>query len=105
VYARFRLPMPVIYPRKSVSLVNARAERELDAFGLSVEDVFRDTAALRTAGVRATPTGAWLYAFLAPDGAPQERVIGAACMPTAHAISNLSLDVFDHQVIRTLDHA
>jgi len=104
VYARFRLPMPVIYPRKSVSLVNARAERELDALGLSVEDVFRDTAALGPQAF-ATTDRRWLYAFLAPEGAPQERVIGAVCLPTAHALSNLSLDVFDHQVIQTHDDA
>jgi len=94
----------VIYPRTSVTLLNARADRDLDAFGLSVEDVFRDTAALGSQAFVHTDRR-WLYAFLAPDGAPQERVIGAACMPTAHAISNLSLDVFDHQVIRTHDHA
>src|SRR4029079_3921352 len=104
VYARGGLPMPVIYPRTSVTLLNARADRDLDAFGLSVEDVFRDTAALGSpAFVR--PGRRWLYAFLAPDGAPQERVIGAVCMPTAHALSNLSLDVFDHQVIQTHDDA
>ena len=56
VYARFGLPMPVMYPRKSVTLLNARANRELDALGLSVEDVFRDTAALGPQGSR-TPTG------------------------------------------------
>ncbi|HET7180619.1 MAG TPA: bacillithiol biosynthesis cysteine-adding enzyme BshC [Candidatus Limnocylindrales bacterium] len=102
VYARFGLPMPVIYPRKSVTLVNARAERELDARGLSVEDVFRDTAALGPHAFANTDQR-WLHAFLAPDGAPQERVIGAACMPTARALSSLSLDVFDHQVIRIRD--
>ena len=104
VYARFGLPMPVIYPRKSVSLVNGRADRELDALGLSVEDVFRDTAALGPQAFAATDRR-WLYAFLAPDGAPQERVIGAVCLPTAHALSDLALDVFDHQVIRTHDDA
>jgi bacillithiol biosynthesis cysteine-adding enzyme BshC len=102
VYARFGLPMPVIYPRKSVTLLNTRAEGELAARGLSVADVFRDTAALGPEAF-ATTDQRWLYAFLAPDGAPQERVVGAACMPTAGAISNLSLDVFDHQVIRTHD--
>jgi uncharacterized protein YllA (UPF0747 family) len=104
VYARFGLPMPVIYPRKSVTLLDARADRELDAHGLSVEDVFRDTAALGPHAFTNTARR-WLYAFLAPDGAPQERMIGAACMPTEGALSNLSLDVFDHQVIRTHDHA
>ena len=104
VYARFGLPMPVIYPRKSVTLVDARADRELDALGLSVEDVFRDTAALGAQAFASTKRG-WLYAFLAPDGKPQERTIGAACVPTASALSTLSLDVFDHQVIRTSDDA
>jgi bacillithiol biosynthesis cysteine-adding enzyme BshC len=104
VYARFGLPMPVIYPRTSATLLNARAERELDALGLSVEDVFRDTAALGPAAFANTDRG-WLHAFLAPNGAPQERVIGAACMPTASALASLSLDVFDHQVIRADDDA
>ncbi|HET9852464.1 MAG TPA: bacillithiol biosynthesis cysteine-adding enzyme BshC [Candidatus Limnocylindrales bacterium] len=104
VYARFGLPMPVIYPRKSVTLLNARADRELDALGLSVEDVFRDTAALGPQAFANTDRS-WLYAFLAPQGAPQERVIGAACIPTAGGLSDVSLDVFDHQVIRTDDDA
>jgi hypothetical protein len=69
-----------------------------------VEDVFRDTAALGPQAF-ATTDRRWLYAFLAPEGAPQERVIGAVCLPTAHALSNLSLDVFDHQVIQTHDDA
>jgi uncharacterized protein YllA (UPF0747 family) len=102
VYARFGLPMPVIYPRKSVTLLDARADRELDALGLSVEDVFRDTAALGPEAFVNTDR-AWLHAFLAPGGAPQERVIGAVCLPAAQALSNLSLDVFDHQVIRADD--
>jgi bacillithiol biosynthesis cysteine-adding enzyme BshC len=104
VYARFGLPMPVIYPRKSVTQVNARADRELDALGLSVGDVFRDIAALGPQAF-ATTDRSWLYAFLAPNGAPQERMIGAVCMPTAGALSSLSVDVFDHQVIRTNDDA
>jgi hypothetical protein len=66
--------------------------------------VFRDTAALGPEAFANTDRS-WLYAFLAPDGAPQERLIGAVCLPTAGALSNLSLDVFDHQVIRTHDHA
>jgi hypothetical protein len=100
VYARFGLPMPVIYPRKSVTLVNARADLELDTRGLSVEDVFRDTAALG-AQAFANTDRSWLHAYLAPNGEPQERVIGAACIPTADVLANVTLDVFDHQVIRT----
>lgn len=103
VYARFGLPMPVIYPRKSVTLLNARADRELEALGLSVADIFRDTAALGPEAFASTDRR-WLHAFLAPEGAPQERVVGAACLSTEEALSNLSLDEFDHQVIRTGDH-
>jgi bacillithiol biosynthesis cysteine-adding enzyme BshC len=104
VYARFGLPMPVIYPRKTATLVNARADRELAALRLSVGDVFRETVGLGPEAFTNTDRR-WLFAALAPNGKPQERVFGAACVPTAEALSNLWLDVFDHQVIRTHDDA
>jgi bacillithiol biosynthesis cysteine-adding enzyme BshC len=99
VYARFGLPMPVIYPRTSATIVDARAAAELAALGQSVEDVFRDTAALGAEAFTTTEERR-LYASLAPNGEPQERAIGAACMPVTEVLAALSLDVFDHQVIR-----
>jgi hypothetical protein len=91
--------MPVIYPRKSVTLLNARADRELDALGLSVEDVYRDTAALGPQAFANTDRS-WLYAFLAPTVHPGTRDRRRVHADRARTL-NLSLDVFDHQVIRT----
>lgn len=104
VYARFGLPMPVIYPRKTATLLSPRAQEELRAAGLHVADVFRDGAALGPEAFASTDRR-WLHAYLTPGGSPQERVLGAACVPTAEALARLSLDVLDHQVIPTSDRA
>jgi bacillithiol biosynthesis cysteine-adding enzyme BshC len=104
VYARFGLPMPVIYPRKTVTVLNSRARHELDAAGLGVADIFREVTALGSDAFASTGCR-WLHAYLAPRGEPQERVVGAACIPTADVIANMSLDVFDHQLIPTSDGA
>ena len=46
VYADFDLPMPIIVPRKSVTLLEARDARTLEALGLSVCDLWRDRETL-----------------------------------------------------------
>lgn len=104
VYDRFGMPMPVIYPRKTVTVVNSRARDEMQAAGLGVADVFREATALGAEAFESTDRR-WLHAYLAPQGKPQERVIGAACLPTAEALARMSLDVFDHQVIPTSNGA
>lgn len=98
VYARFGLPMPVVYPRKSATVLTARARHELDAAGLTVADVFREQRALGADAFEATDRR-WLHALLVPGGRPQERVLGAACLPVEEALENLSLETLDHQVI------
>jgi bacillithiol biosynthesis cysteine-adding enzyme BshC len=41
VYEHFGLPMPVIYPRKNVTLLETRTANILDQYGLSVEEIWR----------------------------------------------------------------
>jgi len=40
VYERFRLPMPVIYPRKSVTIVEKKMDRILKKYGLTIPDIW-----------------------------------------------------------------
>jgi bacillithiol biosynthesis cysteine-adding enzyme BshC len=100
VYSRFGMPMPVIYPRKTVTVMSPRARHELDATGLGVADVFREATALGPQAFASTDRR-WLHDYLAPRGEPQERVVGAACLPTDEVLEGMSLDLFDHQLIAT----
>lgn len=100
VYARFGMPMPVIYPRKTLTALSPRARHELDTAGVGVADVFREVTALGSEAFASTDRR-WLHDYLAPCGEPQERVVGAACLPTAEVLAGMSLDVFDHQLIPT----
>jgi bacillithiol biosynthesis cysteine-adding enzyme BshC len=100
VYERFGMPMPVIYPRKTITVLNARARRELDAAGLGVADVFREVTAFGPEASASTDRR-WLHDYLAPRGEPQERVVGAASIPTAEVLAGMSLEVHDHQLIST----
>jgi hypothetical protein len=88
VYERFGMEMPLIYPRKSVTLIDG----ELD--GLGVADVFRDVGAL--GALRGS-----VYAKYAPRGEPQERVIDVAEAEKLvdELLDRLDLDDFDHQLI------
>jgi bacillithiol biosynthesis cysteine-adding enzyme BshC len=104
VYVRFGLPMPVIYPRKTLTALSPRARHELDTAGLGVADVFREVTALGPEAF-ASSDRRWLHDYVAPCGEPQERVLGAACLPTADVLARMSLDVFDHQLIPTSDGA
>ena len=95
VYARFGIPMPVVHPRLSATLVNSRVLALLARDGLGIEDVW----AGRTDSVR-------LRACLLPEGQPQERVLGMANALlenglefVAHVDSQMSLFEFDHQVV------
>lgn len=46
VYERFGVPMPVVYPRASVTLIEASVERTLARFGLAPADLAEDLEAL-----------------------------------------------------------
>jgi bacillithiol biosynthesis cysteine-adding enzyme BshC len=103
VYARFGFPMPVIYPRRSATLLDADHADALRAAGLGVEDVLRDVRAL---GAQAY-AGDALHGALVPSGQPQERILGAACALLAHGLALIDdlidaacEDGFDHAVVR-----
>ena len=88
VYERFGMQMPLIHPRKSVTLLDGAPD------GLGVADVFRDVTALG-------PVSGSPHAELAPGGEPQERVLE---VPYAEnfvdeLLDRLDLDDFDHQLI------
>ena len=42
VYRSFNLPMPVIYPRKSLTLIEKTVDKTLQTYSLKVEDIWRD---------------------------------------------------------------
>ena len=88
VYERFGMQMPLIYPRKSVTLLNGASH------GGDVADVFRDVAALG-------PIPGLPHAVLAPGGKPQERVLENVCGTdfVDELLRRLDLDDFDHQVV------
>ena len=88
VYERFGMQMPLIHPRKTVTLVDGPPS------GTGVAEVFRDVAALG-------PIASSPHAELAPGGAPQERVLEVpyAAGFVAEFLDRLDLDDFDHQVI------
>jgi bacillithiol biosynthesis cysteine-adding enzyme BshC len=99
VFACFDLPMPVVYPRKSITLVNSKARSLLAESGLRVEDFWGDAAA--------ASAGGWLPSYLFPAGELQERMLGIAyglldsgpeLVP--NVLSALSLADFDHQIVQ-----
>lgn len=46
VYEEFDLPMPVVYPRKSVTIVEKKVDHILEKFGLEIPQLWRDPAGL-----------------------------------------------------------
>jgi bacillithiol biosynthesis cysteine-adding enzyme BshC len=46
VYEEFRLPMPVIYPRKSATVVEKKVHHVMKKFDLNIPDLWRDPAGL-----------------------------------------------------------
>ncbi len=46
IYERFDLPMPIIYPRKSVTLLEAKIRKVLENFDLQVADFWRNSDVL-----------------------------------------------------------
>ena len=44
-YERFRLPMPIIYPRKSLTLIEKNVDRALKTYDLSVQDMWQEADA------------------------------------------------------------
>lgn len=95
VYARFGIPMPVVHPRLSVTLVNSGAHSLLAGSGLGIEDVWAGRAESSS-----------LRSCLLPDGQPQERVLGlvhalleSGLEFVAHVGSQVSPFEFDHQVV------
>jgi uncharacterized protein YllA (UPF0747 family) len=102
VYERFELPMPVVYPRKSVTLVNARARMAFETRPPSAALWNR----LATLPPDAPAEDRWLAAYLLPDQQPQERMLGIAQGLVEHGpdlaavvLSELDLAVFDHQLL------
>lgn len=53
IYQFFRVPMPVIYPRKSLTIVENKIKRHLERFQLSLVDVWQGAEALQTRLARA----------------------------------------------------
>jgi bacillithiol synthase len=95
VYSRFGIPMPVVHPRLSVTLVSSRARSLLARTGLGIEDVWAGQA-----------ESSWLRSCLLPDGQPQERVLGlvhalleSGLELVAHVGSEASPFELDHQVV------
>ncbi|MCZ6819122.1 MAG: bacillithiol biosynthesis cysteine-adding enzyme BshC [Calditrichaeota bacterium] len=57
IYAAFDIPMPIIYPRKSLTLREPRIEKVLDNYGLKVEDFWGNVETLITRIARAQLPG------------------------------------------------
>jgi len=45
VYERFSLPMPIIYPRKSLTLIEKNVDKGLKTYSLKVQDIWRNADA------------------------------------------------------------
>jgi bacillithiol biosynthesis cysteine-adding enzyme BshC len=45
VYERFGLPMPIIYPRKSLTLIEKNVDKALKTYSLKVQDIWRNADA------------------------------------------------------------
>jgi len=105
VYSRFGIPMPVVYPRKSITLINRKARELLTENGLRLEDFWADPPVSPD-----TRDGEWLSAYLRPGGEAQERVLGlvqglldSGLGLVSTVVAGLELDEFDHQAV--LAHA
>jgi bacillithiol biosynthesis cysteine-adding enzyme BshC len=81
VYEKFGLPMPVIYPRKSATILESKIGRVLEKFGLDVPDFWRD------------PEG--LIADLGKDQIPEalSRALGAARADTDLDFASLAGEI------------
>jgi bacillithiol biosynthesis cysteine-adding enzyme BshC len=45
VYEKFNLPMPIIYPRKSLTLIEKKVDKALKTYGLKVQDIWQNADA------------------------------------------------------------
>ncbi len=45
VYERFNLPMPIIYPRKSLTLIEKKVDKTLKTYSLKVQDIWQNADA------------------------------------------------------------
>jgi uncharacterized protein YllA (UPF0747 family) len=105
VYERFGLPMPIVYPRKSATLIDARSGQALAAMNMDLADVFTYVAALGPGAFWDGENGP-AFAELVPEGSLQERGMGTGSALLAwgrglpdRLLSELRLDSFDHQII------
>lgn len=81
VYDEFALPMPIVYPRRSATILEDRIGRILGKFGLGVDDFWRDAA-----GILGGPAKARI-----PDGLG--RALDAARADTERDLESLSREI------------
>lgn len=101
VYELFDLPMPVVYPRLSATLVGTRAQALLRRTDRSLEDVWAEGAA-----ADGSADLQWLSSYLLPGGRAQERVLGIVQglldwgpALAERVLATAELGVFDHQIL------
>ena len=101
VYELFGLPMPVVYPRLSATLLGARAQDLLRRADRSLEDVWAEGAA-----ADGSAELQWLSSYLLPEGRAQERVLGIVqglldWGPSLvdSVLAAAELGEFDHQIL------
>ena len=67
MYQRFKMPMPVIYPRKSLTLLEKRVDRTLKTYGLKVQDFWGDGSKKRDNLIREDIPDSLRNAFAAAE--------------------------------------
>lgn len=76
VYARFDVPMPVIYPRKSLTLIEPNIDRIIDKFSLTMQDVWCGVDEKLKALARQQLPGSLLEALAAMRESWPQQVLG-----------------------------
>lgn len=63
IYAHFQLPMPIVYPRKTLTLLEPAIDRILDKYGLTIPQIWAGVEDIVTAYTRANLPEALLQAL------------------------------------------